>query len=151
MCSLFFPPSPYSHLHTGKNQSRKSPVNKRQSIPNRRMGALCWNRTSYLAASFFVAFVAAVTEAAEPPTVTIPAGVVVGTTQKPFSEPNATKAANVYLGVPFASPPERFSPPQPLVPWTTPLLAQSPKPACIQQFGGSCRRLRGVKKSSNRQ
>lgn len=62
------------------------------------------------------------------PTVTISSGVVVGT---------SAAFVNAYLGVPFAqSPPERFSPPVPASAWTSPLQAQTLKPACIQQFMG---------------
>lgn len=72
------------------------------------------------------------------PTVTISSGVVIGTTKTPVNhEPTATSFANVYLGVPFAQgPPERFSPPQPAEPWSTPVVAQASKPACIQLFHG---------------
>jgi hypothetical protein len=62
------------------------------------------------------------------PTVTIPSGVIVGT---------SAASVNAYLGIPFAqSPPERFSPPVPAPAWTSPLQAQQIKPACIQQFMG---------------
>lgn len=66
------------------------------------------------------------------PTVTIDAGVVIG---KTTAIPSATATVNQYLGLPFAqSPPERFSPPQPPAPYSSPLVAQQWSPACIQQF-----------------
>ena len=72
------------------------------------------------------------------PIVTLSSGVVIGTTAKPTNQPSLTASANAYLGVPFAkSPPERFSPPKPASPWSSPLVAQVIKPACIQQFSGT--------------
>ncbi|KNG49934.1 liver carboxylesterase 1 precursor [Stemphylium lycopersici] len=72
------------------------------------------------------------------PTVTLSSGIVIGTNAKPTNQPSLTASANAYLGVPFAkSPPERFSPPQPASPWSSPLVAQAIKPACIQQFSGT--------------
>lgn len=66
------------------------------------------------------------------PTVTIDAGVIIGTTT---AIPSATATINQFLGVPFAqSPPQRFSPPQPPAPYSSPLIAQQWSPACIQQF-----------------
>ncbi|KAE8392921.1 hypothetical protein ETB97_006143 [Aspergillus alliaceus] len=68
------------------------------------------------------------------PTVTMSAGVVIGTTFSATNLPSSTATANAYLGIPFAkSPPERFSPPQDPVPWSSPLLAQTPAPGCIAQ------------------
>lgn len=97
------------------------------------------NSAKHLAVSFLFTCVAN----GALPTATISSGVVVGTTGTPLSEPSATAFANVYQGIPFASPPERFSPPQPPSAWSTPLKAQSLKPACMQQFAGSYRpRLR---------
>lgn len=64
----------------------------------------------------------------------------IGTTTRPATQPSLTASANAYLGLPFAkSPPHRFSPPQVVSPWSTPLHAQTVKPACIQQFTGSGR------------
>lgn len=72
------------------------------------------------------------------PTVTLASGVVIGTTLGPSNQPSITAKANAYLGVPFAkSPPERFSPPEVVPSWSSPLQAQAVKPACIQQFSGS--------------
>ena len=67
----------------------------------------------------------------EVPTVTIDAGVLIG---KSTSLPYALGPVYQYLGVPFASPPERFSPPQATVPFREPVNATAFKPACIQQF-----------------
>lgn len=72
--------------------------------------------------------------AASAPTVTVASGVIVGTTLRLVNQPSVTAAANAYLGVPFAAPPERFSPPQAASAWSTPLQAQARKPACVQQF-----------------
>ena len=77
----------------------------------------------------------AATQVASLPTATLSAGLVVGTTRTVPDQPSPT--ANLYLGVPFAqSPPERFLPPEPPAPWSTPLQAQALKPSCIQQFSG---------------
>ena len=66
------------------------------------------------------------------PTVTLSSGPVVGTTT---SVPYATATTNKFLGVPFAiTPPERFSPPEPLPGSSQPIMAQALKAACIQQF-----------------
>jgi Carboxylesterase family len=65
------------------------------------------------------------------PSATIHAGVVVGTTT---SLPHSTVVVNKFLGIPFAVPPQRFAPPMPPTPWTTPLQTVKNAPACIQQF-----------------
>lgn len=66
------------------------------------------------------------------PTVTLTDGIVIGTQ---ISLPTASSAVNQFLGIPFAqSPPERFSPPSPPKPWTSPLSAQAWKDSCIQQY-----------------
>jgi len=71
------------------------------------------------------------------PTVTMASGVVLGTTMRPLNQPTTAPAANAYLGIPFAdSPPERFSPPKPAPPWSSPLQAQSFKPSCMEQIVG---------------
>ncbi|KAF3000146.1 hypothetical protein E8E13_005218 [Curvularia kusanoi] len=94
-------------------------------------------RSSLLTLSFLLGLVFAAPAAVDP-TVTISAGIVIGTATKPPNQPSLTASANAYLGVPFAkSPPERFSPPESASPWSTPLQAQNVKPACIQQFSGS--------------
>lgn len=66
------------------------------------------------------------------PSATIKNGVVVGTTTL---LPGATAAVNKFLGIPFAqSPPVRFAPPQAPAALSAPLMAQSVKASCIQQF-----------------
>lgn len=66
------------------------------------------------------------------PTVTIDAGVVIGTTT---SLPMATATVNKFLGVPFAkSPPERFSPPESPGTFAKPIMATKWSAACNQQF-----------------
>lgn len=72
--------------------------------------------------------------AAANPTVTIASGVVIGTATGVTNQPAVTGLVNAYLGVPYASPPVRFSPPQAAKAWATPLKAQVNPPACIQQF-----------------
>ncbi|KAI9846804.1 MAG: hypothetical protein M1837_003653 [Sclerophora amabilis] len=64
-------------------------------------------------------------------TATVASGVVVGTTT---TLPSATTAVNKFLGIPFAAPPERFSPAQEPAAWSDPLEVSAFKPACIQQF-----------------
>lgn len=59
------------------------------------------------------------------------AGPVMGFRQ---TVPDAKYKLNTYLGVPFATPPERWSPPVPPSPWTEPYDASTIGPACIQQF-----------------
>lgn len=66
------------------------------------------------------------------PTASISQGMVIGTTTM---LPAATAPVNKFLGVPFAmSPPLRFAPPSAPVPFDGPLMAQTLRPACIQQF-----------------
>ncbi|KAJ4354284.1 uncharacterized protein N0V89_006018 [Didymosphaeria variabile] len=65
------------------------------------------------------------------PTATIHGGVVIGTTT---SLPSASAVVNKFLGVPFAAPPTRFSPPEDYEKWTHPRNTSSRKPACIQEF-----------------
>jgi acetylcholinesterase len=67
----------------------------------------------------------------EAPTATVDSGVLIG---KATSLPNALGPVNQFLGVPFASPPERFSPPQAQAYFHEPVNATEYKPACIQQF-----------------
>lgn len=68
------------------------------------------------------------------PEATIASGVIIGTTT---SLSAATATVNKFLGVPFAAPPQRFSPPTQAPAWAQPLNASAWKPACIQQF--NCR------------
>ncbi|KAL1599877.1 hypothetical protein SLS60_007682 [Paraconiothyrium brasiliense] len=65
------------------------------------------------------------------PTATVLGGAVIGTTT---SLPSASAVVNKFLGVPFAAPPTRFSPPTDHEKWTQPRDASSRKPACIQEF-----------------
>ena len=66
------------------------------------------------------------------PSVTIDAGVVIGTTT---TLPTATASVNKFLGIPFAqSPPERFAPPQKPSNFSRPINATAWRPACVQQF-----------------
>ncbi|KAF1834105.1 alpha/beta-hydrolase [Decorospora gaudefroyi] len=67
----------------------------------------------------------------EAPTATVDSGVLIG---KSTLLPNALGPVNQFLGVPFASPPERFSPPQAPSEFCEPLNVTEFKPACIQQF-----------------
>ena len=72
------------------------------------------------------------TETLSFPSVTLDAGVVVGTaTTLPL--PGAIPV-NKFLGIPFAAPPERFAAPQPPKSWSTPFNATQLKPTCIQTF-----------------
>ncbi|KAK1907449.1 hypothetical protein P3342_005775 [Pyrenophora teres f. teres] len=88
--------------------------------------------------------ISAPTKIAFGPTVALDSGVVIGTTARPSNQ-LSLKAANVYLGVPFAqSPPERFSPPKAAPAWSSPLIAQNVKPACIQQFMGTAKSKKAV-------
>lgn len=84
---------------------------------------------------------ASVVKRAVTPTVSIASGVVVGTSTTVAGSPTASIAA--YLGIPYAAPPQRFSPASPPAPWTKPLVAQQLSPICMQQFvvlapGRSC-------------
>ena len=66
------------------------------------------------------------------PTVTLASGVIFGTAT---SLPSATASVNKFLGVKYAvSPPERFSPPTPVQPFSEPYDATETKASCIQQF-----------------
>ncbi len=55
--------------------------------------------------------------------VTTPSGPIIG-----FYEATNTG----FLGIPFANPPVRFSNPEPVTPWVSPLMAVSFPPACAQ-------------------
>ncbi|KAH7095779.1 carboxylesterase [Paraphoma chrysanthemicola] len=65
------------------------------------------------------------------PSATIDSGVVVGTST---AIPPAPHKIDKFLGVPFAAPLQRFSPPQKETPWQGIYDASTHKPACIQQF-----------------
>lgn len=65
------------------------------------------------------------------PTATLAAGVINGVST---TVPGSPVTVNKFLGVPYAARPERFSPPKPVEPWSTPYDASAYRPACIQQF-----------------
>lgn len=66
------------------------------------------------------------------PTATLDVGEVIGTTTV---LPSSTVTVNQFLGVPFAvSPPERFSPPEPVGKFEKTVVTQERSPACVQQF-----------------
>ena len=65
------------------------------------------------------------------PTATVDFGSVVGVAT---SVPESPVQVYKFLGVPYAAPPERFSPPQPAPPQSTPYDASYYRAACIQQF-----------------
>ncbi|SMR46709.1 unnamed protein product [Zymoseptoria tritici ST99CH_1E4] len=67
-----------------------------------------------------------------PATATLDAGVIHGTSTSLPSAPQPI--VNKFLGVPFAAPPKRFSPPEKPQSWPEPIDVTSYKPACIQQF-----------------
>jgi carboxylesterase type B len=69
--------------------------------------------------------------AASPPSATLDSGVVIGTST---SLPSSKVIVNKFLGIPFAAPPVRFSPPKKPTPWKKPLHTTGQKPSCIQQF-----------------
>ncbi|MCJ1392608.1 hypothetical protein MMC18_005478 [Xylographa bjoerkii] len=88
---------------------------------------VCLSSTVLLISLFITQPVAAIS-----PTVTIPPGIVIGTTT---TLPSVTAVVNKYLGIPFAaSPPRRFLPPAPPASWSKPLMANSFKDTCLQQF-----------------
>ena len=65
------------------------------------------------------------------PTATVDGGIVIGVaTQVPESAVTVHK----FLGIPFAAPAERFSPPKPPAPFSSPYDASYYRPACLQQF-----------------
>lgn len=68
----------------------------------------------------------------EQPTVSIPNGVLVGTTTSLYA---ATATVNKFLGIPYAAPPVRFEAPSPARDWTSPRNASSFGDICIQQLG----------------
>jgi hypothetical protein len=66
------------------------------------------------------------------PTVHLGSATLIG---RETSVPQASPA-NAYLGVPFAEPPKRFMPPEPLMNFTGTYDATGYKAACIQQGSG---------------
>lgn len=74
-----------------------------------------------------------------PATAVIDQGVVAGTTTL---LPSATATVNKFLGIPFAAPPQRFSPPTPPAPFNGTYNATAWKSSCLQQF--SCQSLQVI-------
>lgn len=72
------------------------------------------------------------------PTAIIDSGAIVGTTT---SVPSSTAVVRKYLGVPFAAPPVRFSPPEPVAQRWTFYNATNWGPSCYQQIGVAARKL----------
>lgn len=72
-----------------------------------------------------------VERAAFSPSATLDSGVVFGTST---SLPTSKVIVNKFLGIPFAAPPVRFSPPENPIPWSKPLHTTAQKPSCVQQF-----------------
>ncbi|KAM0815655.1 putative Carboxylesterase [Seiridium cardinale] len=77
--------------------------------------------------------IAAITNGTGPnPTATIDSGVLIGTTT---ILPSSTSTVHKFLSVPFASPPERFRPSQPLGTWASPYNATIKYDvACFQNY-----------------
>ncbi|KAK5109587.1 hypothetical protein LTR85_002479 [Meristemomyces frigidus] len=95
-------------------------------------------RLPFLASIIFaplLSLAAPLNERAANPTVSISSGRIIGTATSVSNQPTVTGLVNAYLGVPFASsPPLRFAPPAAPEAWTTPRVAQTLPPACLQQF-----------------
>ncbi|KAI9931127.1 hypothetical protein MW887_010784 [Aspergillus wentii] len=72
------------------------------------------------------------------PTVIIDSGAIVGTTTTPLSSITTVRK---YLGIPYAAPPNRFSPPEPVKPWSNIYNATKFGTACIQQIGAQAEGL----------
>tara|TARA_R110002003_G_scaffold198_14_gene15511 strand:- start:1649 stop:2287 length:639 start_codon:yes stop_codon:yes gene_type:complete len=70
-------------------------------------------------------------DSSDRPSATLDSGIVAGTST-PI--PSAPHKVNKFLGVPFAAPPQRFSPPQKAAPWQSVYDASAHRSACIQQF-----------------
>jgi hypothetical protein len=71
------------------------------------------------------------------PTVTLADGLVVGTATGVYNQPAVTGLVDAYLGIPYASPPNRFEAPVAATALKTPFLAQKYGAACIQQVNAS--------------
>jgi hypothetical protein len=71
------------------------------------------------------------------PTVTLADGLVVGTTTGVYNQPAVTGLVDAYLGIPYASPPDRFEAPVAATAFRTSFLAQKYGAACIQQVNAS--------------
>jgi len=72
-----------------------------------------------------------------PATAVIESGVLIGTTT---ALPSATATVNKFLGIPFAAPPVRFAPPQPVPSFDGIYNATAWKSSCLQQF--NCKSVR---------
>jgi carboxylesterase type B len=70
---------------------------------------------------------------AQTPSVTLDTGIWKGV---PTQQAGSSIIVHKYLGLPFAAPPVRFSPPQPPASSTTQKNADKLPPACIQNGGG---------------
>jgi carboxylesterase type B len=70
-------------------------------------------------------------DASTRPTATIDSGPIAGTTT---TLPSSTSTVNKFLGIPFAAPPVRFSPPKLPESWEDEYDASSFKSSCIQKF-----------------
>lgn len=68
------------------------------------------------------------------PTATIDSGLIVGATT---SVPSSDVVVEKYLGIPFADEPVRFSPANPVKPWSEPRNATEWGPACIEVISKS--------------
>lgn len=66
-----------------------------------------------------------------PPTAALDSGAIVGVSVELL---DSISPVNKYLGIPYASPPERFSRAKKPQPWTKPLQATEFGPACTQLF-----------------
>jgi hypothetical protein len=71
------------------------------------------------------------------PTVTLADGLVVGTATDVSNQPAVTGLVDAYLGIPYASPPDRFEAPVAATALETPFLAQKYGAACVQQVNAS--------------
>ncbi|XP_071496957.1 cholinesterase-like [Diadema antillarum] len=91
---------------------------------------MCFSRAQWL----MICCSATLLITAETVRVRVHDGVIIGKTVQ-FSEKrhiNVDKLVDVFLGVPYADPPERFSPPKPKTPWSGYINATEFKPACMQ-------------------
>nr|XP_054751988.1 cholinesterase 1-like [Lytechinus pictus] len=82
----------------------------------------------------FVSAILGVSGQSPSPRVTVAEGDLVGKTVQ-FSEDryiNVTKDVDVFLGIPYASPPTRFAPPEPMTTWVGDRNATEFSPACQQ-------------------
>jgi len=80
-----------------------------------------------------VLLLATSTALAATPTIGLGSATLIG---REASVPQASPA-NAYLGIPFAEPPKRFLPPEPLMNFTGIYNATEYKAACVQQGSGN--------------